>query len=175
MTGRIYIVLLVLLSSMTAKSQVVYDKVYHLKDGTLITVPLADIVEQTHSTSSTLILDLTNGTQISILKSDLDYYNYVKRVNSNINRVATAQPTFQIYPNPTRDMVNLAYALKETTDLSIGLFNVNGQEVVRWEDGEQPEGEYVKSLDLSVYPAGVYFLRMEGAAFSRSLKVIITK
>lgn len=175
MVKGIYIVLLALLCSMTAKSQATYNKNYHLYNGTVISIPLDDIITQSHSIASTIIIDLVGGTQVSILKSDLDYYNYTKQVNSNINKIEADQPTFQIYPNPTRDMVNLAYVLKEATNLSIGLFNVNGQEVVRWEDGDQPKGEFIKTLDLSIYPAGVYFLRMEGAAFSRSLKVIITK
>lgn len=175
MTGRICIVLLALLFSMAAKSQVVYDKIYHLKNGTLITVPLVDIIGQVHSNSSTIILDLTNGTQISILKSNLKYYEYRRRTSTNISIVEADQPSFQIYPNPTRDIVHLAYGLKKTTNLSIGLFNINGQEVGRWEEGAQPQGKYVKTLFFSDYPTGVYFLRIEGDTFSHSLKVILTK
>jgi hypothetical protein len=64
-----------------------------------------------------------------------------------------------VYPNPSRDVFNVAFTSDDVQDLEVRVINVVG-EVVYTEDLQQFVGEYTKSLDLATYTKGVYFLEI---------------
>ena len=64
-----------------------------------------------------------------------------------------------VYPNPSRDVFNVAFTSEDVQDLEVRVINVVG-EVVYTEDLQQFVGEYTKSIDLAAYTKGVYFLEI---------------
>ncbi len=64
-----------------------------------------------------------------------------------------------VYPNPSRDVFNVAFTSEDVQDLEVRVINVVG-EVVYTENLQQFVGEYTKSLDLETYTKGVYFLEI---------------
>ena len=68
----------------------------------------------------------------------------------------TAITNLDVYPNPSRDVFNVAFTFEDVQDLEVRVINVVG-EVVYTEDLQQFVGEYTKSIDLATYTKGVYF------------------
>ena len=64
-----------------------------------------------------------------------------------------------VYPNPSRDVFNVAFTSEEIQDLDVRVVNVVG-EVIYTENLEQFVGEYTKAIDLATYTKGVYFLEI---------------
>ena len=71
----------------------------------------------------------------------------------------TAITNLDVYPNPSRDVFNVAFTSEDVQDLEVRVINVVG-EVVYTEDLQQFVGEYTKSIDLATYTKGIYFLEI---------------
>jgi hypothetical protein len=74
--------------------------------------------------------------------------------------------TFQLYPNPTSEKVNLIF--KSTKERTIRLVNVLGKEVLKTNTNNT-----TLPLDVSAYPKGIYFIKVEVDGNSNSQKIII--
>ena len=64
-----------------------------------------------------------------------------------------------IYPNPSRDIFSVSFKSEDIQNLEVRIVNIIG-EVVYNEELQQFVGEYTKSIDLSTYTKGVYFLEI---------------
>ena len=64
-----------------------------------------------------------------------------------------------VYPNPSRDVFNVAFTSEDVQNLEVRVLNIVG-EVVYTENLQQFVGEYTKSIDLATYTKGVYFLEI---------------
>ncbi len=64
-----------------------------------------------------------------------------------------------VYPNPSRDVFNVAFTSDDVQDLEVRVINVVG-EVVYTENLQQFVGEYTKLIDLAENTKGVYFLEI---------------
>jgi len=71
----------------------------------------------------------------------------------------TSIANLDVYPNPSRDVFNVAFTSDEVQDLEVRIVNIVG-EVVYTEDLQKFVGEYTKALDLGSYTKGVYFLEI---------------
>ncbi len=76
----------------------------------------------------------------------------------------------RVAPNPTRGQVELLVQLTETNDLRLELFSSLGQPLFQRKMGRVDELR--QSVDLSDYPAGIYFLRVWAGDRSQTLRVI---
>jgi hypothetical protein len=150
----------------------VTDKYFFMKDGTVITGPLSNIVQQTQDRDTIYVL-LASTVTLTIAQTDLDYYNYTGVPNSTKKLELAKQPSFKIYPNPTKNVINVSYKLEKTGEVSILLYDLQGRALGNWNKGEQSAGEYVETIQLRDYPSGVYFLRMLGEGYESSQKLII--
>ena len=56
-------------------------------------------------------------------------------------------------------MFNITFASERVQDLRVRVLNVVGEEIVK-EELQQFVGEYTKSIDLTTYTKGVYFLEI---------------
>ena len=65
----------------------------------------------------------------------------------------------EVYPNPSRDVFNVAFTSEDVQDLEVRVINIVC-EVVYTENLQQFVGEYTKSIDLVTYTKGVYFLEI---------------
>ena len=86
--------------------------------------------------------------------SDTVFYNFL---SSNIYDIQIN--SFNIYPNPTRDIFNVSFVSEEVQNLSISIINVVG-EVVYTADLDQFVGQFTKEVSLATYPKGIYFLEI---------------
>ena len=72
----------------------------------------------------------------------------------------TAITNLEVYPNPSRDIFNIAFISNEKQDLEIRIINVIGEKVFV-ESKQQFIGEYTKQISLEEYPKAIYFLEIE--------------
>ena len=72
-----------------------------------------------------------------------------------------ALKSFNVYPNPAQDEVNVSYNLSDTKNVSIQLFSITGQIVAELLNEKEENGVYSKKLDIpaDVEP-GMYFLKV---------------
>ncbi len=86
--------------------------------------------------------------------SDTVFYNFL---SSNIYDIQIN--SFNIYPNPSRDIFNVSFVSDEVQNLEISIINVVG-EAVYTADLDQFVGQFTKEVSLATYPKGVYFLEI---------------
>ena len=65
----------------------------------------------------------------------------------------------EVYPNPSKDIFNVSFVSEDVQNLEVRVLNLIG-EVVYTEGLEQFVGEYTKSINMSSYTKGVYFLEI---------------
>ena len=84
------------------------------------------------------------------------------------------------YPNPFNPQTTIKYAIPIQTDISLVIYNLMGQEVIRWDEKSVPAGYYEKSwkgLTYSGIPvaSGVYLYRLQAAEFVQTRKMLLLK
>jgi hypothetical protein len=67
--------------------------------------------------------------------------------------------TLALYPNPTSDVINIAFNGSKTQNLTVRVVNVGGQLVYNDAVG-QYNGQYKNVIDLSTVAKGVYFVQL---------------
>ena len=86
----------------------------------------------------------------------------------------------QNYPNPFNPITTIKYSIPLQTDISLVIYNLMGQEVMRWDEESVPAGYYEKiwkgttRTGISV-ASGVYFYRLQAGDFVRTRKMVLLK
>jgi len=78
--------------------------------------------------------------------------------------------TFNVYPNPVKEELQIQLNFKKSTVETIELFNVYGQKVLGIYSGTISPGLWERKFDLSTLRSGVYFLKINnGSTASRKI------
>ncbi|MCF8370006.1 MAG: T9SS type A sorting domain-containing protein [Bacteroidales bacterium] len=109
----------------------------------------------------------------------IDSIFYESFVNSpyllhSINSTSASIP-FRIYPNPISDQVNISYKLSKPCNVKLEIRDIYGKLLAVLEDGKQLPGEIALRYNLSKYPAGMYFIKLEseeGITIRKIIKVM---
>jgi photosystem II stability/assembly factor-like uncharacterized protein len=88
--------------------------------------------------------------------------SYVPPEPVSVQEVPARDITFelQIYPNPSRGIINLQFTTYSLQSVSIKIYDLHGREVATILDKVMPQGEHVVRIDASRLPEGIYFCRM---------------
>jgi Secretion system C-terminal sorting domain len=82
----------------------------------------------------------------------------------------------QVYPNPFNPTANVSVVLPNATQLTVGVFNVMGQQVAELTSGQFNAGTHNFVLDGSDLSSGVYFVRaMTSSGEAGMQKVMLMK
>jgi len=81
---------------------------------------------------------------------------------------------FNVYPNPTKDFINVSFDNENLQDIEIDFYNVLGKKVYS-EKLNNFSGSYEKNIDFSRMPEGIYFLKMKTENGSINKKVLLIK
>jgi len=76
-----------------------------------------------------------------------------------------------VYPNPATDQLTVMLQLKAKSSVTIGIYNVSGRKMYS-ENVIADAGKSTSTVDISQLSAGVYEVRITGAAFSVSEKIV---
>ncbi|MFK7808660.1 MAG: CotH kinase family protein [Saprospiraceae bacterium] len=104
-----------------------------------------------HWGSSKTILNPENATQIK-LNFEVD-----DEVTAFFETEAISFKT-TLYPNPSKDAVNISFPLTEIVPVSIYLYDVTGKEIQQFDFGRIGGGLRNLSIDISTLPNGVYMI-----------------
>ena len=78
------------------------------------------------------------------------------------------------YPNPARQRAIVRYALPETQDATVRLYDMLGRRVRTVVSGEQ-EGRHQRTLDVGALPSGVYFLRLRAGGETETQRLTVVQ
>jgi hypothetical protein len=80
----------------------------------------------------------------------------------------------QNYPNPFNATTNITFDLDTDADVSLSIYNINGQLVEILVDGHMSAGHHTVDWDASTLPSGVYFykLTVEDNIFTKRMTLL---
>jgi hypothetical protein len=106
-----------------------------------------------------------------VLKTD----KFTIRVVQVLNSVEELQASdLRVYPNPTRNKFGLEMDVKASDEYQFSILNKLGAAVFTSEENLLP-GKQQITFDLSDYPAGIYFVKVQTAIGSVTKKVFLSK
>ncbi len=79
------------------------------------------------------------------------------------------------YPNPFNPETRLRYELPEQGQVTVAIFNTNGQEVARLVDGQQAAGVHEVRWNAGSRPSGVYYVSIRWNGQVQKQKIILLK
>lgn len=79
----------------------------------------------------------------------------------NFSQVPTEFTLKQNYPNPFNPSTSINYSIPETGNVTLSIYNVTGQEVVRLVNGVENAGSHNIVWNASNLSSGIYFYRLD--------------
>ena len=79
----------------------------------------------------------------------------------------------QNYPNPFNPTTVISYQLPISSDVSLYVFDILGNELASLVDEYKPAGGYQVEWNASNYPTGVYFYQLKAGSFVETKKMIL--
>lgn len=109
--------------------------------------------------------------------NDLGDYCYTTslKLNSNAQQISANEFSISMFPNPSKDNLNVDYTITETGTIKIELTDLQGKIVEELFSAQQDKGEYKLSLPFTNrYKGGIYFVRFVRNDKTVSQKLFIT-
>ena len=97
----------------------------------------------------------------------------VSVVGTSIDESVNYVNELQIAPNPTQDIITIDLELLETQELTVEVYNTNGQRLKTFSDDRTIGGQY--QLNLKEYPSGIYYVKFQIGEQVLSRRVVLTK
>lgn len=102
------------------------------------------------------------------------FYNLVLTCgNLGLEEAKSVLQNVSVYPNPSKDFVNVKYALEKESDVSLSLLDLTGKVVYSISETKENEGEKNIKINTSAFPSGVYFLNLKCNGVNKQEKLII--
>lgn len=87
----------------------------------------------------------------------------------------TAYALEQNYPNPFNPSTDISFALPNSGQVKLVVYNVLGQEVATLVDQYMEAGNHTAKWEASAFSSGVYFYRLNAARYTQTLKMMLLK
>ena len=78
---------------------------------------------------------------------------------------------FSIYPNPTSDQFVINGYTRQADNLRVRILNSEGR-MIQEEKWNQSAGSYVRQINISKFPAGIYLVEVSGADGIQKSKLV---
>jgi hypothetical protein len=108
----------------------------------------------------------------------LEYSDGAVSVNDEI--IANKYELEQNYPNPFNPTTTIQYSIpkdasRETSNVSIIVYDIVGNEVKSLVNEKQSPGNYSVQFDAGNLASGVYYYRLQAGNFSKTMKMMLIK
>jgi hypothetical protein len=103
--------------------------------------------------------------------------NFFKVVTSNNEKKYFPSEYYlmQNYPNPWNPSTNIKYSIPKTSQVSIKVYDILGNEIQTIVNEEKPAGIYELTFNAANLPSGVYFYRLQAGSFVETKKMMLLK
>jgi len=105
----------------------------------------------------------------------LDKYQTLISVKDDLSSTPDVFNLHQNYPNPFNPVTTIEYSLPKSSEVSLIIYNIVGQEVARLIDGVQQAGNHNIKWDASNVSSGVYIYRFRAGDFVQTRKMVLLK
>ena len=82
---------------------------------------------------------------------------------------------YQNHPNPFNPATTITFDLPKDTFVSLGVYNLLGEEVARVVKGFLPAGKHRVLWDAANFPSGIYFARLTDGRLSATKRMILLR
>lgn len=134
-------------------------------NGKLPNVPVFMIRQQTKNSAfcynSGAIYAGTHGR--GIWGSDTYYNKSVVGINEIAPKDKTVVNYIKLYPNPTRDLVNLSFTISKVENLTLNVYDLKGVLVISKSLGKLPEGEQLLQVGTEELISGTYIVSLNSS------------
>ena len=96
-------------------------------------------------------------------------------IDDSYLKIPLSYVLLQNHPNPFNPVTNISYALPISSEVSLIIYNILGDEVARLVDGFQQAGEYKITWNASNVSSGIYFYRLRSSNFTETKKMVLLK
>lgn len=80
-----------------------------------------------------------------------------------------------VYPNPFNPLTTIRYRLPHSASVEISVYNLLGQVLTRFQEGEKPAGEHTIIWDAGSLPSGIYFIALQTGRTRQVQKCVLLK
>ena len=164
-------------------------EVYYIKQNELATEEVGSYYY------GAVMYDLLNNGKKEILISmnhilyQQGIYRHLTRVYKSDTLTSIADDKFSIprsiilyqnYPNPFNPATQIKFALNQSSEVSIRIFNILGKEIRMLLKNDLPIGEHTIRWDGKddkgdTLPGGVYFIQMKAVSYQKTIKAVLLK
>lgn len=123
--------------------------------------------------SSRTFTALSNNNKLYITSEDTSLVVIgIKIISNEIPKEFTL---LQNYPNPFNPETNIQFQIKQSADVKIVIYDVNGREVEIIVNKRLSAGTYSADWNAAKYSSGVYFYQLAADNFSQTKRMVLVK
>jgi hypothetical protein len=131
----------------------------------------------TNHLRSVSFTDSTTGTVVGrggkILRTTNGGVSFVEE--EEIDEIPTEFLLSQNYPNPFNNSSVIRYAVLQSSQVQIKVFDILGNEIATLENEEKLVGIYEVEFNAAGLPSGIYFYRLQAGNFVEIKKMVLMK
>jgi len=130
-----------------------------------------------------------NDTVDNISFSVFSYLDTSQHVDSTVNLIVSISDVeddpvagvpsgfqlYQNYPNPFNPKTTISFTLRSTSEVTLEIYNVLGQQIHSRKLGILPAGDYDVEYDAADAPSGIYFYRLVTDTGAQVRKMVLLK
>ena len=110
---------------------------------------------------------LSNGTVVQ--------FSTLTDTKSSGNSIPLKFNLEQNFPNPFNPSTKIVYSIPKSSDVSLKVYNVLGQEVATLVNQQQNAGNYTVNFDAKSLASGIYIYRIQAGSFVSTRKMTLLK
>jgi hypothetical protein len=145
---------------------------FNFIDGTNEAYNLEDLSKITFD-ADVMNLHMLDGSLYAWNVSTIGYYQYDES-SINVQEWLNDANAWEVavYPNPTSTTLNVRFNMPKEDEVSIGLYDMQGKQILLKALGNKSFGSHQEMLDLTDIPNGTYVCRISGKYNSITKQVI---
>lgn len=119
-------------------------------------------------------INLSDGQAIEVAISEVEKITFDIPVHLLENHTLLQQLSkLKLHPNPAGQYVSISYEVEEAGEVTLSLFDINGNLILFDAFGSQPKGSHSHKIDVSGLTAGTYICILKSSHWVAHEKIIV--